>query len=162
MRGHDNPYLEICFRPTVATINEARRLVGVLFGPILSDPDLSARLQLAAHEMLENALKYSLDGSTKVCVEVSRAEAPCRLKVETRNAISDERKAGLTEVFAEMKKFGSADEYYQFAMKRTRHVRHGSGLGLARIWSEAEMDLSHSFEGDEAIVTAMISIEAMK
>ena len=58
-----------------------------------------------------------------------------------------------------MKTFTSAADYYQHAMRRTRKTRHGSGLGLARIWAEAEMDLALSCEGDEACVTATLASE---
>jgi len=95
-------------------------------------------------------------------VELSHAVGPRSITVETRNLLSPERKAGLDEVFAEMAKFGDANEFYQFAMKRTRTIRHGSGLGLARIWAEADMQLTHRFEGDEARVTAVLTIEEKK
>jgi two-component sensor histidine kinase len=162
MRGQENPYLEICFRPTVATINEARRLVATLYGPLLANLDLADRVALATHEMLENALKYSVDGATVVRVELSHSRGPRSVTIETRNLLSPERRAGLDEVFAEMARFGNAHEFYQFAMRRTRTLRHGSGLGLARIWAECDMRITHKFEGDEARVTAVLTIEDKK
>ena len=161
MMGGDtkNPYLEICFRPTVATINEARRLVAALYAPLVSSADIAQRIALTTHELLENALKYSVDGTTVLRIELSHEKGPRTLTVETRNVTSPDRKAGLVEAFDEMKRVGDATEYYQFAMKRTRTIRHGSGLGLARIWAEAEMSLSHAFSGDEARVIATLSIE---
>jgi len=162
MSQSNQPYLEISFRPTIATINEARRLVANVFGPVVNDPDVAARIALATHELLENGLKYSLDGSTMICVEVSHERVPRTVSIVTKNRVSPEHRAGLEEAFSEMRQFGHAHEYYQFTMKRTRLSRHGSGLGLARIWSEAEMDLSFSCEGEEARVTASLSIEVSK
>lgn len=156
----DNPYLEICFRPTVATINEARRLVAALYAPLLGDPDAAGRIALATHELLENALKYSIDGSTVIRVELSRSKLPMTVRVETRNGISSERRQGLEEIFAEMHRAEHADAYYQFAMKRTRTLRHGSGLGLARIWAEGEMHLTRSYDGDEVRITATAEVNA--
>lgn len=162
MTATREPYLEIGFRPTIATINEARRLVTTVFGPVVDDPDVAARIALATHELLENGLKYSLDGSTVIRVQVSHDRGPRTITIETRNLVSSERQAGLIEVFAEMRRFGNADEYYQFTMKRTRGSRHASGLGLARIWAEAEMELSCCCEGEEARVVATLSIEVSK
>lgn len=158
----NNPFLQICFRPTVATINEARRLVAALYTPLVSDADIAQRVAMTTHELLENALKYSMDGTTVLRIELSHEKGPRTITVETRNQISAERKAGLTEVFEEMRRFGDANEFYQYAMKRTRTIRHGSGLGLARIWAEAEMELTNSYAGDEARVVATLSIEETK
>ena len=156
----ENPYLEICFRPTVATINEARRLVAALYAPLLGDPDAASRIALATHELLENALKYSVDGSTVIRVELSNGKLPTTVKVETRNGISPERKHGLEEIFAEMNQSENADAYYQFAMRRTRMMRHGSGLGLARIWAEGEMHVTRAYQGDEVTITAVAEVSS--
>ncbi|MFO0735661.1 MAG: ATP-binding protein [Labilithrix sp.] len=159
VEGKNSPYLELCFRPTIATINEARRLVAALYAPLVSDADVAQRVALTTHELLENALKYSIDGATVLRIELSHEKGPRTVTVETRNATSPDRRALLADAFAEMGRFGDSAEFFQFAMKRTRSIRHGSGLGLARIWAEAEMDLAHSFVGDEARVTATLEIE---
>jgi len=156
----DNPYLELCFRPTVATINEARRLVSALYAPLLGDPDAASRIALATHELLENALKYSIDGATVIRVELSNGKLPTHVKVETLNGISADRKQGLEETFAEMHRAESAEEYYQFVMTRTRTLRHGSGLGLARIWAEGEMLLSRAYDGDDVRITAIAEVRS--
>ncbi len=158
MLAVNSPYLEICFRPTVETVNEARRMVAALYQPLLGDPDFASRIALTAHELLENALKYSIDGTTVIRVELSRREGAHKVKVETRNGLSTERRAGLDEVFSEMREAPNADAYYQYAMRRTRSMRHGSGLGLARIWAEGEMAISHSYDGDQVRITAVATV----
>lgn len=156
----EKPYLEICFRPTVATINEARRLVSALYAPLLGDPDAASRIGLATHELLENALKYSIDGATVIRVELSNGKLPTHIKVETRNGIAPERKQGLEEIFAEMHRAESAEAYYQFVMQRTRTLRHGSGLGLARVWAEGEMLVSRSYDGGDVRITAVAEVRS--
>lgn len=155
----DNPYLEIRFRPTVATVNEARRLVAALYEPLLGDADAASRIALATHELLENALKYSVDGATLIRVELSRHSKPGTVKVVTRNAITDQRREGLEEVFEEMRQAGCSDSYYQHAMRRTLTLKRGSGLGLARIWAEGEMALSRCYEGGDVLISAVATLK---
>lgn len=155
----DNPYFELSFCPTVATIAEARRFVSVLYTPLLGSPDVASRVALTTHELLENALKYSYDGKTVVRIEISRHARPSTVTVETRNRISAERKEGLETVFAEMRGAAGASEHYQVAMQRTRNTRHGSGLGLARIWAEGEMTLARQYSDDEVRITAATHLD---
>ena len=89
MSVQPNPYLEICFCPTIATVNEARRLVAALYGPLLDDQQVGARITLAVHGLLENALEDSLDGTTVMRVELSRgARARAHEGRTGRNAAS--------------------------------------------------------------------------
>lgn len=152
------PYLELSFRPTVATICSARRFVSSFYEPLLGDADAASRVALAAHELLENALKYSTDGETVMRVAVSSSERPSSVTVETVNRIAPERREGLDAAFDEMKRCGDASEHYQRAMHRTRKRRDGSGLGLARIWAEAEMRLERAYEGAFVRITAVATL----
>jgi hypothetical protein len=155
----ENPYFELRFRPSIATIADARRFVTTLYEPLLGDADAASRVALTTHELLENALKYSRDGQTVVRIEVSRHARPSTITVETRNRISPERREGLEVVFEEMHRFGDATDHYQFAIQRTRNMRHGSGLGFARIWAEGEMQLSRSYSEDEVRITAVTVLQ---
>ena len=53
-----------------------------------------------------------------------------------------------------------AEAYYQFAMQRSRTLRHGSGLGLARIWAEGEMLLTRAYDGDDVRITATAEVRS--
>lgn len=154
--------LELRFQPTVDLISSTRRFVCSFFEPFVSDPDVVSRIGLATHELLENILKYAADGRTITRVNLEDQGSDRRLTIETTSIITDERRAGLEEIFAEMASASSALSYYQLTMGRARHRRHGSGLGLARIWAEAEMTLSIDFQGDAVTIraTAMLDPEA--
>jgi hypothetical protein len=151
-------YMELSFRPTVDLISATRRFVCAYCEPLLRDDDLVSRVGLATHELLENILKYATDGRTlaRVCIEGEGPEQ--RLSIETTSAVTPARKAGLEEIFAEMEKVADPAAYYQLTMRRALRRRQGSGLGLARVWAEAEMGLTLAFLGDSATIIATTNI----
>ena len=135
-----------------------RRFVCAFFEPLVHDPDVLSRIGLATHELLENILKYSTDGRTTTRVGLVREGTRQTFTIATTSAITAERRAGLEEIFCEMASAADADSYYQQTMVRARHRRHGSGLGLARIWAEAEMKLSVDFDGDSVTIRALANL----
>ena len=152
--------LELRFQPTIDLISSTRRFVCSFFEPFVSDPDVVSRIGLATHELLENILKYAADGRTVTRVNLVEERAGERmLTIETTSIITAERRAGLEEIFAEMATASSALSYYQLTMGRARTRKHGSGLGLARIWAEAEMTLSIEFVDESVTIRAEANLE---
>lgn len=151
--------LELRFQPTVELISSTRRYVCAFFGPLISDPDVVSRIGLATHELLENILKYATDRRTVTRVHLVEARGKRTLSIETTSKVSPERRAGLEEIFTEMAGASDAMSYYQLTMGRARHRRHGSGLGLARVWAEAEMTLSIDFAGESVTIRATANLD---
>lgn len=152
--------LELKFQPTIDLISSTRRFVCSFFEPFVADPDVVSRIGLATHELLENILKYAADGRTTTRVNLEQENGGERtLTIETTSAITAERRAGLEEIFAEMATASSALSYYQLTMGRARTRKHGSGLGLARIWAEAEMTLSVAFMDEQVTICAKANLE---
>ncbi|CAN5921810.1 hypothetical protein BH11MYX4_BH11MYX4_47030 [soil metagenome] len=150
--------VELHFQPTVELISSTRRFVCSFFGSLISDPDVVSRMGIATHELLENILKYATDGRAVTRVDLVGEGSERTLSVATTSSITPERRAGLEEIFTEMANASDALSYYQLTMTRARHRRHGSGLGLARIWAEAEMKLSMQFDGDAVTIRASASL----
>jgi two-component sensor histidine kinase len=148
-------YLQISFSPSVSDISHARKFVTAIYGPLLDDPDAADRLAIAAHELLENAFKYSPDGELTLRVEIARVEGGREVFVETRNRIDAEARSTLDQVFRSMSEAKDAMAHYEATLKSASKRSQGSGLGLARIWAESEMPLSHSYDGDVVFVRAV-------
>jgi hypothetical protein len=147
--------VELAFSPNIALISTVRRFVNHFFDELLTDKEASSRMALTAHELLENACKYSTDGETTIRIEVSAVGVPGRLggtvraiRIRLYNRTAPGHIARLAESFEEMRASADPDTYYQKALTRAAKLCEGSGLGLARLWAEADMRLSYELEGD--------------
>ena len=141
-------YCELSFSPNLGLIATVRRFVGEFYQRILGDAEVTSRLVVATHELLENAVRYSLDGQSTIRINVERERSDIKVTVETKNRSTDERRAALSALLAEMKASGDPNAFYQTLMLRSSKRTDGSGLGLGRIHAEAEMNLTCEIEGD--------------
>ncbi len=145
-------HLELTFSPTVPVISVVRNSVMRLYEGVLRDPDASARIALATHELLENTLRHSIDGHAMLHIRVEPAndgcsDGPRRIVIETRNRATAANIAGLNAQAAEMDA-QDANAYLIELMGRCAEREEDGGLGLARIRAEAEMDIAVRTDGD--------------
>ena len=148
----DHPYFELAFRPSEALTSVVRRFVSEFYQNVLRDPDLAARLALATHELVENAVKYSTDGDSTLRVELDRTKGI--VTVTTRNRSDPRHIDRLRARFAEMSAAKDDFSFYQTLLRRSVSETGGSGIGLARIRCEADMDLILDVGGDQVGICA--------
>lgn len=150
-------YFDLTFSPNFELVSPVRVFVETFYARLLRDAEVSSRLAIATHELLENAVKYSLDGETKLRVELDEARRV--LTIETKNRTSAESAAELASYLDEMNASGDPQAYYHQRMRRSMR-NDASQLGLARIHCEAEMRLSCAIVGDQVTVHAETNVEA--
>lgn len=157
---------ELQFRPSAALIAIVRRFVSEFYAQVLLDPDCVARVALATHELLENAVKYSLDGATALSITVEPGAAP--LDGASQVAIRISNRAGsrdidaLRALFEEMERYPDPFAHYQAALARGAKSRSGSGLGIVRVRAEGEMSMSYSIDGDSVCILARARVQARR
>jgi hypothetical protein len=126
---------------------------------LLADPDLTSRVALTTHELLENTAKYSSDGVTHMQVAVSEREGQCYVQIRTRNRVTPDRLAELTQFIDEISAAPDPVALYYEFIARTAERPEGSGLGLARIRAEGEMELAYTVEEDQVTIVAEASAQ---
>jgi len=152
------------FFPSIKAISVTRRFVTDLAIECLHDADLAARVALVAHELLENSLKYSVDGAASLTIDVSPADDTNMRSVSVgvwcrgQASHTDTLRRALDEIAAAE----DPSAYYLSAMRRSAKRASGSGLGLARIRAEGEMDLTGDFEGDGVCVRARATVSEVE
>jgi hypothetical protein len=151
--------IHLTFRPTTTLITSTRRFAGDILGSVLRDPDSTSRIALVIHELLENTLKYSTDGNAQLEVSVGCDEGGRRhVEVIAKNRATPEQAKDLGRRIHALAEAKDPMELYVGLMRESAQ-RSGSGLGLARIRVEGEMDLSCALEGDAVIVSARTAAE---
>ncbi len=153
-------YMELSFRPIVELIPYVRKFVTEFYTRMIDDRDAVSRVALATHELLENAVRYSVDGETKVRIEVLAGEPGKRVLVRTWNRTNTKHEGVVRAMFDAMTAAPDPFLHYQDLMRRTAKVTNASGLGLARIRAEAEMALNYSVTDGILCIEAETNVEA--
>lgn len=127
----------------------------------MTDPDETYRISLTAYELIENVVKYSTEGPSKVAVGLSEDAGQVYASVETSNRSTPD---AITTLRGLVERLGQAadphDVYGELIASCPQ--REGSGLGLARICAEAGMGLSLSVDGDEVTIRARAPMHSLK
>lgn len=150
----NRPYFHLVFRPNIKLVSTVRRFTGEFYRRVLVDQELASRLALATHEMLENAVAYAHDDETAIRIEVD-GDLLC---VRTWNRATPERLTALKSSIERVMAASDPDLYYQEQMSVAARRNDGSGLGLARVRHEAEMNLSYEIDNDRACIRAVTKI----
>lgn len=149
-------YFELRFSPDSKLIPVVRQFVSSFYKQLIGHDDMAARMALAAHELLENAAKFSLDGLSSLHISVAAGgPGPGRERevvLRTLNRADEQHVAAARTLVTEMAQH-EAGAYYQLLMQRNAQ-RRGGGLGLARIYAEAEMTLGCSVQDDHLLIEA--------
>lgn len=144
----EDAYCELSFSPNVGLISTVRKFLGEFYERVLRDADVTSRLVVATHELLENAVRYSADGQSSIRIGVRRDGDAIHVAIDTRNKARPENREELVKLLEEMKTSPDRSSYYQALMRRSAKRTEGSGLGLGRIHAESEMDLSCQLSED--------------
>ncbi len=133
-------YFDLKFAPNWAMIEPAREFLLSFLSVALDNREAASQVCLAAHELMENAIKYSADETAHVQLEVS-LDGPIVLSVE--NTIRPEHvEALLAEVHAANEAVDPFEFYQKKMIESLSRPSGKAGLGLARIRWESQMTLT--------------------
>jgi hypothetical protein len=144
--------IRLSVRPADAIASRVRELLTVVYGDFL-DPDETQSIAMAAHELLENVVKYGGDGESSFEVAVIDHGDGASVRLQTTNLAAPEHIDDLRCLVDRIRDTLDPVGLYDELIASSVH-REGSGLGLARIRAEGGMDLACSVELGRIAVVA--------
>lgn len=145
---------DLSIDPNPRFVSTVRRFVEEAFDRLSCEPDAVFRVAMTAHELLENAAKYSLTGRALLRfatrLEGDQAIVNLSLINETTPAHIARLRGRIDAIC------GAADPvaHYRKVMRDSSRQSDESGLGLARIAAEAEMMLGLEVKGSTVAIFA--------
>ena len=145
---------DLSIDPDPRIVSTVRRFVEEACDRLICDPDAAFRVSMAAHELLENAAKYSLAGRAllRFAARIEGEQAIVNLSLinETTPAHIERLRGRIQAICSAADPFA----HYQQVMRQSSRVADESGLGLARIAAEAEMMLGLEVKGTTVAIMA--------
>jgi anti-sigma regulatory factor (Ser/Thr protein kinase) len=146
--------LDLKFFPETGAPTAIRRFIEHRYSHVLKDADLLYRVAMAAHEFVENAVKYALDGAARFTVEIWQDDRSPRIAISLWNRTGEVHRQELQQIFAEMDSFQDAFEHYNRLLRLPSTRKDSAGVGLARIRAEGQMRLTLNCEDDRVCLRA--------
>jgi hypothetical protein len=146
--------LDLPLSVTPAMVSPTRRIIEAKLGPVLDDEDAIFRVAMTAHELLENAAKYSSDGKARLEVRVTPRGEDAIVRVTVTNNSTPDHIKQLEICYAEMNATPDAMAHYFTLMRENAKAGAVSRLGLARVRAEGEMEIDVDIDGPAVKIVA--------
>jgi anti-sigma regulatory factor (Ser/Thr protein kinase) len=144
---------ELMGRLTPHDVPDVRRLVENVHRRIVDNGDDVSRLALVTHELLENAVKYSADGTASLRIELFDGRD---VVITTRNRARRDDVKELLSIAADIQAISEPQAVYLELMKRAPNAR--GGLGLGRVVVDGAMKIVIDVDGDVLEVRARMML----
>jgi two-component sensor histidine kinase len=139
---------DLSIDPNPRFVSVVRRFVEATVERLLGDPELVFRVSMTAHELMENAAKYSLGSKALLRVSFKREGDELDVSLYLLNETTPDHIERLRERIRNLAAAPDPFVHYQRLMKQNARSTDESGLGLARIRAEGEMSLDLEVKGN--------------
>jgi Histidine kinase-like ATPase domain len=151
----------LAFEPSSAFMQRVIRWLTDFCQLTLADLEMVARLRLAVSELVENVVKYGMQPNVRVEVELLERNGQTTLRLGTRNRASPDYLKRAVALLSELKSAPDPVAYYDRLVRESAPRAGVSGLGLARIRAEGELELDFKVEGDELWIWVEAPVDAL-
>jgi hypothetical protein len=122
------------------------------------DDDVVSRFHMAAQELAENLVKYSSGPMVSISAELISGDETAVLRLQAKNQSSSEQLEAVEQRLKELKNAQDPVELYDRLICESAPHDDVSGLGLARIRAEAELEVDYAIEGNELTIAVHATV----
>jgi len=134
-------------------ITSTRQYVEELCEP-LAGADAGSQVAMVVHELMENLAKYAEGGSMRLEVEVLPHGSDYQVRITASNRANPERLDALEQILQDIANSDDPHATYLRFIHASVERNVGSGLGLARIRAEGNMEIGYTRSGNEITIRA--------
>lgn len=152
---------DVCltFEPSLEFVQKVVQWLTDFCHLTLKDAEAVSRLELAVNELVENVVKYGMQPDVRVSIDLQKRGELTVLRLSTSNAAEPERLARATKLLTELRAADDPEAYYDQLIIETAPLPGVSGIGLARIRAEADLDVDFRVKGDRLEITVEAVID---
>lgn len=149
---------DLTIEPDPRLVSAVRRFVESAFGRVDPNPDAIFRVSMTAHELMENAAKYSSGSQAALGVSVKREPHAVQVTLRLVNEAAPAHVERLRQKIEAINNSPDPAGLYRQMMLDSLKLEGESGLGLARIFAEGEMKLTLEVRGETVTIVASTRI----
>jgi|SRR6187399_1201949 len=129
---------------------------------LVADPAVVARFYMAAQELAENLVKYSVGREVRLAASLTGTHQNAELRLCATNRSTARQLDAVERCLTALVEARDPTQYYDSLIRASAPKSEGSGLGLARLRAEGELTVDYSIDGDQLTITVHASVEPRK
>lgn len=129
---------------------------------LISDPQVVSRFHMAAQELAENLVKYSVGREVKLAAVLTETRGNTELSLRATNRSTPAQLDQVERCLVALVKAPDPTAHYDRLIREAAPREQGSGLGLARLRAEGELSVDYSIQGDQLTISVRASVELRK
>ncbi len=147
--------LEVGPAADMSLATRIREFLANTYGPLIRDTRIEFIITLAAHELVENIIKYGAQGPKRLTVQLDNRHR--EIRIITANEATPAQIIRLRNKMDRICRTTTPEALYDEFIAESAESDE-SGLGLIRIRAEGDMDLSYDVAGSTVKIQATMHL----